>query len=439
MIFLIELPLQHNEFHMSVVSPSGRYVSFGPSGKAHEISEQGRNAFTFLFLDTVIGDTIKVSCPAREFGWPQDLAHHFSVDESAVITFLITSLNGLNCLSVWHHVGFPMEVTLKTSGQSLVDDSFWPGTDWAVLSKRLDVNSDQTTALLVTKSREIQRIRLAPEIEFLDANSTTNDLPFETFFVSQDGSRWASVHYSTDKAQLLVGQVNNPEEILRPIELEKSSPLYSLKCTLVTVSTDLNTLVIDDEIYDIGRADDQTVLGAIMTLVLPSSKQPAWRSLADVSVAFSDCGTFAYLAFGSEYDDREMERLIIDRVETAPTSLRYFESCLAVDEAFYRLTVGEGNTIRLSVSKSDQLGYCHDHDGPYLSNVANFSSLYSYRCRKLLLLGENDDQHLRLLLIPDDDRPVEVKTIPVTWFEIRELLDRKWDNHLRTKAIADSP
>ena len=140
----------------------------------------------------------------------------------------------------------------------------------------------------------------------------------------------------------------------------------------------------------------------------------AWRSFADVSVAFSDCGTFVYLAFSGKDDDREMERLNIDRVETAPTLLRYFESWLAVDEAFYRLTVGEGKTIRLSVSKPDQSGYCHDHDGPYLSNVANVSSLYSYRCRKLLLLGENDDQHLRLLLVPDDDRPMEVKTIPVT-------------------------
>lgn len=62
------------------------------------------------------------------------------------------------------------------------------------------------------------------------------------------------------------------------------------------------------------------------------------------------------------------------------------------------------------------------------------SQLYRYDSLKYLLLGSNDDENMRLLLIPvpnyqdgDDRRGVEIKTIPLTWSQARAKLNRLWE------------
>lgn len=66
-----------------------------------------------------------------------------------------------------------------------------------------------------------------------------------------------------------------------------------------------------------------------------------------------------------------------------------------------------------------------------LSISVTISQSYADNRRKYLLLGNNDDESMRLLLIPlreyDDRRPVEVKTIPLTWAQARVELNRLWE------------
>ncbi len=58
------------------------------------------------------------------------------------------------------------------------------------------------------------------------------------------------------------------------------------------------------------------------------------------------------------------------------------------------------------------------------------SQLFTVGDELYLLLGNNDDERMRLLLIPRfsvDKRPAEIKPIHVTWREARAELDRLWD------------
>lgn len=56
---------------------------------------------------------------------------------------------------------------------------------------------------------------------------------------------------------------------------------------------------------------------------------------------------------------------------------------------------------------------------------------HRYHSCKYLLLGSNDDESMRLLLIPvrgyDDQRHAEMKTIPLTWAQARAELNRLWE------------
>ena len=63
-----------------------------------------------------------------------------------------------------------------------------------------------------------------------------------------------------------------------------------------------------------------------------------------------------------------------------------------------------------------------------LAIPATLSQSHRYNSRKYLLLGSDDDEGMRLLLIPvrgyDDRRPAEIKTIPLTWARARAELNR---------------
>ena len=62
------------------------------------------------------------------------------------------------------------------------------------------------------------------------------------------------------------------------------------------------------------------------------------------------------------------------------------------------------------------------------------SRSYGYDSLKYLLLGSNDDENMRLLLVPvrdyrddNDRRGAEIKTIPLTWSQARAKLKRLWE------------
>lgn len=60
-----------------------------------------------------------------------------------------------------------------------------------------------------------------------------------------------------------------------------------------------------------------------------------------------------------------------------------------------------------------------------LRNIASYSSALAAADR-FLLLGANDDENMRLLIAPHDERTPVIKTLSLTFAEARSRLEREW-------------
>ena len=45
---------------------------------------------------------------------------------------------------------------------------------------------------------------------------------------------------------------------------------------------------------------------------------------------------------------------------------------------------------------------------------------------RFLLLGENDNEEMRLLIVPRDGQSPEIKYLGLTFAEVQERLEKKW-------------
>lgn len=67
-----------------------------------------------------------------------------------------------------------------------------------------------------------------------------------------------------------------------------------------------------------------------------------------------------------------------------------------------------------------------------IRDLAYFPSCYDCRYFKLfLILGKTDDVKLRCMIVPDDHRPAEIKTLPITWAKAQEMLDQEPEEKYR--------
>ncbi len=118
---------------------------------------------------------------------------------------------------------------------------------------------------------------------------------------------------------------------------------------------------------------------------------------------------------------------------------RYVPHCIGEDSFFDTLCY-DGRLYYLRIDDHDlwrsSLVMYHPEWGSYyqvelpLSNLVTMSQLYAAGDELYLLLGKNDDERMRLLLIPSfsvDKHPAEIKPIPLTWREARAELNRLWD------------
>ena len=139
------------------------------------------------------------------------------------------------------------------------------------------------------------------------------------------------------------------------------------------------------------------------------------------SIEVSSSGNFAYItALG-------VHQIIDHDIEASPKSYRYIKEILAIDGAFYQLYRYGDDTIGLSLSKHEPTRWGVAKNNVYLPDLVYYSPLYAHRVREFLLLGKTDEEQMQVLLVPDDDRPPELKSVPLTWAEARTILDRKWE------------
>lgn len=252
--YQFQMPLSDSKRHVSMASPSGRYLAFMARVQGLKASNLSNVQEETLLVDTLSDSIVVLPYLADPEYMEYCYVLHFSADESEVVACYINALAGSDQLSICCYAGLPNKVRLRASGKCVCDP--------VQLRDGLYMSSDLKSAKVLTKSGEIQRIKLGDEIEFLDAPGKANDYPSRSDFLSQDGSRWASVYHGNEKAQLHIRTLSNPDETPQCTELRRTSSHSSGSTTFVAMSTDLSMLVLDGDIY---RVEDSK-LGQLSVL-----------------------------------------------------------------------------------------------------------------------------------------------------------------------------
>lgn len=194
---------------------------------------------------------------------------HFSVDESEVVTCYYDDFAGSCHLFIRYYTGLPNAIRLRASGNCECHP-----TRSVANSFRLSVSISLRTASLVTDTGEIRRIKLGDEIEFLDAPEPDEAKEYDSksHFLSQDGTRWASVYYGNDKAQIQLRTVLNPNEPPRCLELQQKLSLVGGWSTFVAMSMDLSVLVLGQYMYRVedSKIGEASTFPQALKLELPS-------------------------------------------------------------------------------------------------------------------------------------------------------------------------
>ena len=151
---------------------------------------------------------------------------------------------------------------------------------------------------------------------------------------------------------------------------------------------------------------------------------------------FSDSGTQVLLAsdlgLGSDFLH------VIHRVDADPVTTRYFQSTPPYHHHKHLTPSGEllieieevNRTSTRFVSRKVE-GLSHftrpdsDEISVYLDNFICYPSSLADSSR-WLLLGQNDDEKMRLLIAPREGRALEIKSLPVTFNEVKRRLEIEW-------------
>lgn len=170
---------------------------------------------------------------------------------------------------------------------------------------------------------------------------------------------------------------------------------------------------------------------------------------------FSDCGTFILMVL--EFDRGVLSQMpqIIDQLDAAPVATRYLplsygyspnnrltrsgEYLIKTEEAdqtSYRLVSRKLPKDDLCEENSDITRQDQDDLPVYLNNVVCYSSRMA-DAHRFLLLGENDDEEMRLLIVPREGRSLEIKPLSLTFNEAKRRLETEWGKRqaLKDKQI----
>ena len=89
----------------------------------------------------------------------------------------------------------------------------------------------------------------------------------------------------------------------------------------------------------------------------------------------------------------------------------------------------DNTSVKLELIKFDDKGFWRSTTpaapAVLLRDIASFSS-HLAAADRFLLLGENDDEKMRMLIAPDDGRTPVVKTLSLTFSEARVRLEKEW-------------
>ena len=119
--------------------------------------------------------------------------------------------------------------------------------------------------------------------------------------------------------------------------------------------------------------------------------------------------------------------IVEGKAEAAAKSPRYLHSPLVIGSNHYRVLIYD-HSLELRLRKFGPRGWHKPVKRACLYNLAYLSSSYANRSKIYLILGNTDDEHMHVLVIPDNREAPELKTIPLTWAAARAILQRKWED-----------
>ena len=226
---------KHSSRHLVYVSPSGRFLVLS----SHWTSMEWGDEFLYLYnVDT--SETIQLPFFRRLKYFVAK--YQFVKDESELIVFLSSPISGIYATNVLVWSDLQSNPSLKSFGQLKME----------VRPSHININQDESSALMVLDSRVIQRVEFRTQVSFPDAPDVNDDFPCAISQVSKDGARWASLKYGRDKAQLQMTDVLCAKSPIRRLDLELS-PWDEPNSRAVTFSPDLSVLVVDAQVFSIAQ------------------------------------------------------------------------------------------------------------------------------------------------------------------------------------------
>ncbi len=228
------------------VSPTGQYLVLGEAET--ELTVKLEEEVLYLY-DTKSNETI-------ELRLPQPLNYHmgeflFSRDETRLTAFLDGRFTGLTVI-VWDCLGSTPRVTSHAALH----------TEELIVHGQIHVNKTATSAVIVTRTRSIQRIEIGDTISLRDASKIVDDYPRTLSVISRDGSHWALVSYGRNGGKVQIIDLISPNAPACHFDLEWSQgdiPEALDRGTYfpVGISPDLGVLIIEAEVFDLTATNDK--------------------------------------------------------------------------------------------------------------------------------------------------------------------------------------
>ena len=222
------------------VSPSGRFLVLSTARDSSLPTGRG-DEFLHLY-DVNTSETVQLPFVERLDYW--EAKYQFVKDEMELIVFISCRIHGISTMNVLVWSDLQSDTLLRRYGQLKMD--------YRISPHQIHVNNDESSALMVSGSRVIQRVEFRTQVRFPDAPDVNDDYPCTISQVSKDGVRWALLSYGQNKAQLQMTDVSSAKGPIHRLDLELS-PCDEPHSRAARFSPDLCVLVVDAQVFSIAE------------------------------------------------------------------------------------------------------------------------------------------------------------------------------------------
>ncbi len=236
--------IEASEYLCSWKDSSRRLVDVSPSGRFLVLSNAeigGADEALYLY-DVETSKSIRLPFVERLTYW--QAKYQFMKDEMELIVFISCQIHGIETMNVFVWSDLQSDPLLRRYGQLKLVDNLSP--------LQIHVNDDESSALMISENRIIQRVEFRTQVIFPDAPNVNDDYPCTISQVSKDGVHWALLKYGQIKAQLQITDVSAAKGPIHMLEFELS-PCDEPRSLAVSLSPDLCVLVVGAQVFRIAE------------------------------------------------------------------------------------------------------------------------------------------------------------------------------------------